>query len=140
MAISKTSFGKDKQPAKRTPRGKSERTKILDAMKRQSRTEEEFYDSLVERASNPEDTFAFKELLSRISPIPKQVAPFVEFKINKDGKPHEKASDILDGIADGDIPPDVGTHLIVAIKNFVDLDNSDIKERVEKIEAMLNGK
>ena len=125
-------------PKKR--RGKSERTKWVEALERNNHTEDEFYDAVIEEAMTVKSPIALDHILKRISPIPKQVSPFIEFKINKSGKPHEKASDILNGIADGDIPPDVGSHLITAIKNFVDLDNSDIKERIEKIEAMLNGK
>ena len=45
MAKSSTTFDKDKQPAK--GRGRSERTKILDAMKETNKTEEGFYQLLV---------------------------------------------------------------------------------------------
>ena len=53
MASNSTTFGKGKQPSKR--RGKSERTKILEAMSRAGKTEEGFYDELVARAENPDD-------------------------------------------------------------------------------------
>ncbi len=39
MAKSTTSFSSDSQPAQRKPRGKSERTKILEAMARAGKTE-----------------------------------------------------------------------------------------------------
>lgn len=134
----KTSFAEGNQPKKR--RGKSERTKFLEALGRGNLTEDDFYDELINQAMFEKSPVALGEILKRVSPIAKAVAPTIEFKIRKDGKPHEKASDVLDGIANGDIPPDIGTHLITAIKHFVDLDNSDVKERLEKIEAMLDAK
>lgn len=134
----KTSFGEDNQPKKR--RGKSERTKFLEALGRRGESEDDFYDHLIKKAIDEESPIALSEILKRVSPIAKAVAPTIEFKIRKDGKPHEKASDVLDGIANGDIPPDIGAHLITAIKHYVDLDNSDVKERLEKIEAMLDAK
>jgi hypothetical protein len=135
----KTSFGKDKQPKKRTPRGKSERTKILEAMQRAGKTEDGFYDQLIERAANPEDNFTFKELLSRLSPIPKAVAPVYKFELPKSAKPHEKADYILTAIADGELPGDVGNVCIQAIKAMIDIEEyTDLKERIIKLEEMVN--
>jgi hypothetical protein len=138
MAKSSTTFGKETQPSK--GRGKSERTKILEAMKRQSKTEDGFYDELISRAFNPDDNFTFKELLNRMSPIPKAVNPLYNFDLPKNAKPHEKASFILDAIATGIIPSDVGNHCIQAIKAMIDIEEyTDLKDRIERIEAALNG-
>ena len=135
----KTSFTKDKQPAKRNPRGKSERTKILEAMKRKGKTESGFYDELVTRAFNPEDNFTFKELLTRMSPIPKAVAPLYKFTLPKNSKPHEKADYVLTAIADGVLPGDVGNTCIQAIKAMIDIEEyTDLKDRIEKLEELLN--
>ena len=42
-------------------------------------------------------------------------------------------------ISTGDIPPDVGSMLIQAAKNMVDIElATDLKERIEAIEAKLN--
>ena len=68
----KTSFTKANQPK---GRGKSERTKILESFERLSKTEDEFYDLLTLKAFDPEDNFSFKELLVRMSPIPKATMP-----------------------------------------------------------------
>lgn len=134
----KTSFSKDKQPKK--GRGKSERTKILDAMKRQAQTEDGFYDELVTRAFNPEDNFTFKEVLARMSPIPKAVSPVYKFNLPKNSKPHEKADYVLTAMADGDLPSDIGNICIQAIKAMIDIEEyTDLKERIEKLEETLNG-
>ena len=132
----KTTFSKDVQPSRR--RGKSERTKILDSFKRMAKTEEEFYDYLTERAFNPDDNFSFKELLSRLSPIPKAVAPVVEFDFPKDAKPHIQASCVLDAVSKGVIPSDIGNSFIQSIKAMVDIEEyTSLKERIEAIEKSL---
>jgi len=134
----KTSFDKDNQPKK--GRGKSERTKILEAMKRQSKTEDGFYDELVTRAFNPDDNFTFKEVLARMSPIPKAVAPVYKFDLPNKAKPHEKADYVLTAIANGDLPSDIGNICIQAIKAMIDIEEyTDLKDRIIKLEETLNG-
>ena len=140
MAKSSTSFDKGTQPKERKVRGKSERTKILEAMKRFGKTEEGFYDLLMEKAFNPEDNFTFKELLNRMSPVAKAVAPLYKFDLPKNSKPHEKAAFVLDAIADGVIPSDIGNICIQAIKAMIDIEEyTDLKERIEKLEKALSG-
>jgi hypothetical protein len=131
-------FTSENQPQK--GRGKSERTKILDAMKRQGRGEEGFYDVLVARAFDPEDNFAYKELLQRIAPLRKAVMPDIEFELDLKASPQEKAAQILNAVSQAIIPPDIGMGLINAIRNVIDIEaNTELKERIEKLEAMING-
>ena len=133
MAKSSTTFDKDKQPAK--GRGKSERTKILDAMKAAEFTEEGFYQLLVTKAHDPEDNFAFKELLSRLSPVPKAVNPLYEFPFDVDGSPHKQALQIIDAIADGKLPSDVGNIIITSISSMLNIqEKTDFEERLKAIE------
>ena len=121
-------------------RGKSERTKILDAMKRYGKTEEGFYDLLMEKAFDPKDRFTFKELLFRISPIPKSVSPLVEFDFPKEAKPHIQAAYVLAAVADGNLPSDTGNTFIQSIKAMIDIEEyTDLKDRIDKLEKALNG-
>lgn len=139
MAKSGTSFGKDNQPTKRTPRGKSERTKILEAMERTGKTEEGFYNLLVDKAHNPEDQFSFGELLKRISPVSKPVAPMIKFEMPEDAKPHEKASYVIQAIANGDIPADLGNIVISGITSMLKIQEvTDFEERLAAIEKLQN--
>ena len=131
-----TTFTEDKQPLKR--RGKSERTKILEAMERSQKTEEGFYNLLVERAFNPKDQFGFGEMLKRISPIPKQVAPNINFEFDGLLKPHAQAAQVIKGAADGVIPPDIANTFIQSIKAMIDIEeHTDLKARIEEIEKSL---
>ena len=120
-------------------RGKSERTKILEALKRNGKTESGFYDTLIERALDPDDTFALREVLNRFSPLKKSVMPDVEFNFNAKGTPVEQVSQLLDAVSNGDIPPDVASMLINSIKGAIEIEvNTELKGRIEKLEDMLN--
>lgn len=133
----KTSFSKDNQPKK--GRGKSERTKILEAMERQAKTEEGFYDELITRAFNPDDNFTFKEVLSRMSPIPKAVAPFVEFTFDKKADLHLQAGQVLDAVSKGKIPPDIGASIISGISSIVKIKEvTVIDESLKRMEKHLD--
>lgn len=133
MATSSTTFGKSKQPTKR--RGKSERTKILEAMARAGKTEEGFYDELVARTENPEDNFSFKELMYRLSPLPKAVAPTIEFDLDENGTISQKAEQIIIGISKGRIPPDLGNQLIVSMSSLMNIkEKTEFEDRLKAIE------
>lgn len=131
-------FAKDSQPKKR--RGKSERTKILDAMKRNSRDEDEFYDLLITRAFNPEDNFAFKELLSRVYPVPKSTMPLIQFEFDESATPSVKASQIMKASADGIIPPDVANTFIASLASMLKITEiTELEERLKALEDNNNG-
>lgn len=131
-------FGKDKQPKNR--RGKAERTKILEAMARQSKTEEEFYDYLVTRAFNPEDNFGAPELLKRLYPIPKATMPMVDFEFDENASPNVQASQVMKAVSDGLIAPDSGQMFISSIASMLKIEEvTEIKDRLDKIEEALNG-
>lgn len=137
MAKSSTTFSKDKQPNK--GRGKSERTKLLEAMERAGETEEGFYDLLMTKAFNPEDSFTFKELLNRISPIPKSVAPIVQFDFDEKASPHIKADQVLKAMADGKLPSDLGHLFITSIQSMLKIQEvTDIDERLRIMEAQID--
>jgi hypothetical protein len=131
-------FSSEHQPSVRKGRGISERVKILAAMKRIKMTEDDFYDQLLSRALDRSDSFALKELLSRFSPTKKATLPDVEFDFNSSGTPVEQVAQILTAISCGEIPPDVGTQIITAIRSAIDIEvNTEIKDRIAKIEEAM---
>ena len=136
MAKTKTSFDGTQ---KRTSRGLSDRTKILNAMKRAGKTENGFYDFLVERALDVDDNFALKEVLSRISPIKKAVMPNVEFDFDATLPPAKQVAQLLDAASKGEIPPDIANTFIQSVKAAVDIEEAtDLKERIEQLEKMIS--
>jgi len=137
MKPNKGSFSSTNQP--KTKAGKNERTKILEALKRAGQTEDGFYDHLMQRALDPDDTFALREVLARFSPTKKAVMPEIEFAFNNAGTPSEQVAQLLDGVSKGSIPPDVASMLIAAVKAAVDIEvNTEIKARIESLEQLLN--
>lgn len=132
----KTKFSKENQPKNR--RGKSERTKLIEAMKRQGKNEEGFYDMLVGRAFNPNDSFAAKEILTRMYPVPKSTMPVVDFKFDETAKPVIQAAQIMKAASSGDLPPDVASTFIAAITNMMKIEEvTDLKDQLAEIKKML---
>lgn len=122
-----------KETRKKMPgRGKSERTKILEAMKRAGSTEEEFYDSLLSRSLDTEDNFGFKEMLNRMSPIPKAVAPLYEFDFDEKGTPYNKSCQVLKAMASGKLPSDIGALYINSIQSMLKIQEVTELERMIK--------
>lgn len=139
MAKNDTSFNSGNQPKDRPGRGKSERNKILDALKRLSKTEDDFYDHLMARALDKDDTFALREILNRFSPLKKSVMPDVEFDFNAKGTPVQQVSQLLDAVSAGEIPPDVACMLITSVKNAIEIEvNTELKTRIDALEKILN--
>ena len=140
-------FTSENQPKKRKPRGKSQRTLLQESLERLGTSEASFYDTMIMAALGlTEDesilklqSFAFPEVVKRLYPIPKQVAPTVEFDYPKDGTLTEKASAIEVAISDGVIPPDVGVNLISVLAHVAKIEEvTDLQERIAKIEESLN--
>lgn len=139
-------FTSENQPKKRKPRGKSQRTLLQESLERLGTSEASFYDTMIMAALGlTEDesilklqSFAFPEVVKRLYPIPKQVAPTVEFDYPKDGTLTEKASAIEVAISDGVIPPDVGVNLISVLAHVAKIEEvTEIKERLDRIEQMI---
>ena len=136
MPKNNTSFKAGNETPKHT--GKRERTKLIDALIRHGQTEQGFYDLLVTKALSGEDPFAFGELTKRVSPVPKQVCPTIEFDFPKNAKPYEQAAAVMLGISKGMIPPDIGYSFISSINSMVDIEKTTaLKERLEAIEKSL---
>lgn len=77
-------------------------------------------------------------VLNRIEPPLKAISPMVEFDFNPNAKPHEQAGDIMNAVAEGKIPPDIGQMFVSSIKAMIDIEEyTDLKERIENIEKAL---
>ena len=133
----KTKTTMTKETRKKMPgRGKSERTKILDAMKRANTTEDDFYDSLLERSLDKEDNFGFKEMLNRMSPIPKAVAPLYEFTFDEKGTPYKKSCQVLKAMSAGKIPSDIGALFIGGIQSMLKIQEvTELERMIKELEA-----
>lgn len=131
-------FSSENQPKERRGRGKAERTRILEALERESQTEEGFYDELIRRAFNPDDNFAFKEVIQRLSPLKRATMPTVEFEFDEEALPHIKASQVMKATADGIIPPDVANMFVSSIASMMKIEEvTELSRRLSEIEKAL---
>lgn len=129
-------FTKDNQPVK--GRGKSERTKILDALRRAGITEDGFYDLLIGRAIDPDDNFALKEVLARFSPVKKSVLPSIELDMPEGLDRLGKADFVLLKTLEGKIPPDVQKLIMDGLADAARIEDVEINgKRLDAIERAL---
>ena len=138
MSNRDTQFSSDNQPRTSNRRGKSPKTKILEALKRSAKTEDEFWDLLVMRALDPEDNIALKEVLARLSPTKKATMPKIEFEFDANATPSIQASQILAAASDGIIPPDIAQIFISSIASMMKIEEvTEIANRLTAIEKEL---
>lgn len=132
-----TQFSKDRQPARR--RGKDTRTKILDAIKKETKLNEQaFYQEVAKRAVTNGDVMLMKELMMRVAPVAKPVAPDVQFEFPEEGSPVEQVDAIIKAVSTGKVPADVGQMLVNMIRAKLDvLEISELADRLAAIERQL---
>lgn len=129
-------FSKENQPANK--RGKGERTKIIDAMKAKGKTEQEFYELIVVKAFAEQDQFAQTEILKRLHTPLKSTYPMVEFELNTEGTPTQKANDLLKAVSNGDLSADMALALITAMNAALAIEEkTDMKADLEQIKEHL---
>ena len=78
------------------------------------------------------DVSAAALILARVAPALKSQAQTVNFSFDANASLTEQVRQVLQGIADGNVPPDVGRHVIEAIGAL-----SAVKQ-VEELEARLS--
>lgn len=133
-------FDSDYQPKERRPRGKSFNTKLIEALGRIGKTEDEFIDLLVDKAIN-EGGIYLTELMKRTAPVHKPTYAPVKFEFNPESSPVEKADLIMSAVASGDLTPDVGSLLIEAISKMLGIEEvTDLAKRLEALEQILKDK
>jgi len=135
-------FEKGNQAAKK--KGKHKRTLIIDALKASGKTEEDFFEAMVEKAlfggsDGDGDGQMMREVAARLYPVSKSTLPTYDFKFPDDGTMLEKADAIINAVGQGQLPID-------AAKSFMDLiesrasieEKEELADRVNRLEEMLN--
>lgn len=129
-------FSKENQPDR--TRGRTRRKLIVEALERKGLSEEQFYDKIVEMAVIEGSEPMLRELLIRFNPVPKPVAPEIQFDFPENGTPTEKVNSIIAGVADGKIPTDLGKMITDMLKTACDVhESTELSERLDKLETML---
>lgn len=133
----KNKFSSDNQPRNRV---KTYRTVLLEALKAANKpmSEEEFITHYIDKALSEGDAGMLREIFLRLNPVPKPVAPPVEFDFPADGTPVEKMDAIIAGIASGSVPTDLGKMMAEIIKAGMDiLETTELAARLERLEKLL---
>ncbi len=135
-----TQFSKDNQPKKR---GKAAKTIILDALRANKKTEEEFWQAVAQKAlfGGPDgdgDNQMMTLIAKKIAPDTKSTFETYEVKFPKDASKLQKADVIIDYIAKGTIPIDVAKMMIDIIESAANIEEKEeLADRVAKLEEML---
>ena len=133
----KNKFSSDNQPRNRV---KTYRTILLDALKAANKpmSEEEFITYYINTALAGDDAGMMREIFLRLNPVPKPVAPPIEFDFPNNGTPVEKMDAIISGIASGAVPTDLGKMMAEIIKAGMDVQEvSELAARLERLEKLL---
>jgi len=131
-----TSFSADNQPSRR--RGKSFKTMVIDALKKNGKTEEEFIELMVQKAIVDGGVY-LTELMKRYYPHNKQTYDVIEFDYDSSWTAVEKADRVMIAVSQGQMPPDVGMILIDGIAKSLGIEEvTELAKRLEAIENLLN--
>jgi len=126
------------KPENRSGGPSSIKRKIIEALGRANLSEDEFIDMLVEKAISEGGVY-LQELLKRYSPITKQTFETISIvDWPKNGTPMQKADVILNSMASGDIPPDLGSLFIESISKSLGIEEvTDLAERMIALEKLM---
>ena len=145
-----TQFSANNQPK---GRGKAKKSLMLEAIRAVCVDEQEFLKQMVvigigglTKVSAPdadEEEFEYKNpnpmllslVLNRIEPPLKSVAPAYKFDFDPEADLHKQAKQVLDAMAKGEIPSDVGQLFITSISSMLNIqEKTDFEERLKAIE------
>lgn len=133
-------------------RGRSNKTIILEAIRESSMldltddstkddAEKAFFKHVATSAFNPEDKdrgMCLKLLSDKGWASLKPTSNMIEFDFDVDAEPHVQGAQILKGMADGKIPPDLAGVLIQSIKAMVDIEEfTNLKSRILALEKLI---
>ena len=144
-------FSSENQPSKR---GRTFKTKLLETIRQESllslskdasdkKAERVFLAHVAKRAfddKDPSSNALLRELLNKSYASIKAVMPDVEFDYNVGDSPVEQVNQIILAASKGQVPPDVAAIFIQSLKHASDIEaNTELKERIERLEAIING-
>lgn len=133
-----TSFSTESQPANR--RGKSFKTMVIDALRKNGKTEEEFIELLVQKAVADGGVY-LTELMKRYYPHNKQTYDVINFEYDPEWTAVQKADKIMASVAMGDMPPDIGMLLIDGIAKSLGIEETtELARRLDAIEKQLGSR
>lgn len=140
-------FDTENQPKDRKPRGRSNRSKVLDGIKAailcdtKEKAEAEYFRHIALRAFNADDKdspMLLKLLGDKGWGSAKPVMDTVSFEFPENGTPAERAFAVVEAISSGTLSPDVGAMIVGIVKDAIVIEEStELKARIEGLEKSL---
>lgn len=82
---------------------------------------------------------AFNTIIRKMYPDSKPSNDPINFKYDRNATASDKAESVLEAVASGDIPPDIGATLIGMIKDGIAIkESTELMLRLEEVEKKLN--
>jgi hypothetical protein len=133
-------FGPGNQPTPGNTRGKSSKTKILNALKKKMNwSEDDLFEHIVNEAFVNNNKDMIEIVIKTAIPIPKTTLQPVNFQYDRNAPYHEKAEVVMEAMSKGDIPPDVALDIINSIKHIATVhEQEQLVKRIEQLEALLS--
>lgn len=140
-------FNTQNQPKERKPRGRSNRSKVLDGIKAAiscdtpEKAEAEYFKRVALRAFDSDDKdspMLLKLLGDKGWGSAKPTMDTVEFEFPVNGTPSERAFAVVEAISTGVISPDIGAMVVGIVKDAIVIEEStELKARIEGLEKTL---
>ena len=128
--------GKSGNPAGR-PKGATSTTIIREALEQVFTDGEKGLLDAICEAAKAGDLTACALLVNRLYPALKPVQPMSVFSLDG-ATPSDQAQSILQAVADGLLPADIGVQLIAAVGKCLEIrEISELAERLEQLEAKI---
>jgi len=123
--------------------GKPQKQAVAIALSKAGKSKKKAYlKHVAERAFDKEEQGSgvlLKELLNKSYPSIKAVMPEFTFDYEVTESPVDQVNQIIFAASQGKIPPDVVIIFLQAVKAATDIEvATELKERIEKLEALLN--
>jgi hypothetical protein len=127
------------QPTPGNTRGKSPRTKALAALQRTMNwSEDELYDHIATEAFQNNNKDMLEQFLKTAVPTARTTLPPVQWQYNRNLPYHEKCEVVMEAIAAGDLPPDIGMEIITGIKHIATVrEQTEMAVRMQELESAL---
>ena len=147
MSREKTQFSQNRQPAERTPRGKSEQAAILKVFREHhNMPTDEVTNYLVKIAlgkgvrmdEDPLIPVIWRHFVQVLYPTRKQQSPPVEVPMPEGATPAERADAVIAAAARGEISVEAMQAFTGAIKQALEIrEVTELAERLEKLEQII---
>jgi hypothetical protein len=132
-------FGPGNQPTPGNTRGKSSKTKILNALKKKMNwSEDDLYEHIVSEAFVNNNKDMIEIVIKTAVPIPRTTLQPVHFQYDRNASYPDKCNVIIEAVANGQIPPDVGQDLIQSIKHIASIHEvTELEKRLNELEELI---